>query len=137
MFRTILALLVGLLLCFPAHAETITKIPGKMSVTDLAGACGKAGGTFGFSADGDTYGCGKPNCDGQGNECTIICDTGGNCSGSSPSRITGATTILGLLQNGNNVYHTPPIAGPGESLSSGDSSAATPAAAASPPATIY
>lgn len=124
MLRTVMALLVGLLLCSPVHAETVTKIPGKMSVTDLAGACGAAGGTFGFSADGGTYGCGKANCDGKGNDCTIVCDTGGNCSSSTPSRIAGATTILGLLQNGNMVYHDQ--AGPGtpQSLSDGASSGA-------------
>jgi hypothetical protein len=137
MLRLFTLIVLSALLCVPAQAETVTKIPGKMSVTDLAGACGAAGGSFGFSADGGTYGCGKANCDGKGNDCTIVCDTGGNCSSSNPSRITGSVTILGLLQNGDNVYHSHAATSLGGASLAGGSVSGPVAAAPSGGDTIY
>ena len=73
--------------------------------------CGAVGGHF--WSDGNGYGCDKPDCDGKGGICFIVCEGGGGCSGSTPLTGHPRLTIYGLLQGGDNVnHHYEPQEGP-------------------------
>lgn len=132
MLRIISIVVFATLLCLPAAAENkLVKIAGKHGMDKIAGACASAGGEFVIHEDAGGYGCVNKNCDGKGGDCHVACDNGGNCNGSTPARIAKAVTLLGLLQNGNNVYYNQSQpGGVGDSLST--QSAGAPASA--PPA---
>nr|AIA14505.1 hypothetical protein [uncultured bacterium]AIA15082.1 Unknown Function [uncultured bacterium] len=128
MFRALLLILLSALLCLPAQAET-HRLVASPSVGDLRTACGLSGGSFSVADDGSGYGCVKNNCDGKKGNCTVACDNNNNCYGSTPGRLTSPVTLLGLLQNGNMVFHDQAVSGP-QSLSEGGSGPATAATSA-------
>ena len=114
-----LRLLLVVLLAFtaaPALAE-IRQMAAKPGVTDLRLACSRAGGQFDISPDGGGYACTTKNCDGEGGNCTVACDTNNNCTSSTPARIVSPTTLIGLLQNGDMVVRDPTVTGSTDSLS--------------------
>jgi len=51
---------------------------------------------FGFS-------CLKPNCDGKGNDCSIVCHDDRRCAAQTPDVIRHAMSLRGILQNGDNI----------------------------------
>ena len=60
----------------------------KANFTDVAG--------FGYS-------CLKPNCNGKGDHCAIICHDDRRCAAQTPDLIKGAVSLRGILQNGDNI----------------------------------
>lgn len=140
MLRLSILLATSLFLCLPAAAENKGgPIKGTHGMVEIAGACANAGGSFQIHEDAGGYGCTKKNCDGKGGDCHVSCDNGGNCQGSTPARIITPVTMLGLLQNGNNVYYQqsePSGAPPSLSGGGGAGVAAAPAAPSAPPPVI-
>jgi hypothetical protein len=129
--------LLTLLVAFaaPARAEVTRPMSSHPSSSQLASACGAAGGDFVDNTDVDPnggYQCTKSNCDGQGGKCTVSCGTKG-CAGTTPSRIVKPMTLIGLLQNGNEVIRDPIVTGGTDSLSDPSSAGPASAAAATPP----
>ena len=123
--------LLSLLLAFaaPAQAET-RQMAAHPSSSELASACGAAGGDFVDNTDVDPnggYGCTKHNCDGKGGTCSISCGTKG-CAGTTPSRIITGHSFVGILQNGSEVIRDPVITGGTTSLSSPGTGGSAPAA---------
>ena len=57
------------------------------------------------SLAGFGYSCLKPNCDGIGNNCAIICHDNSSCVAQMPDVIGHALTLRGILQNGDNIDH--------------------------------
>jgi hypothetical protein len=106
MLRLFLVTLLLILPVLPASAE-IRSMAAKPGVSELRGACSKAGGQFDVSPDGQGYACTTTNCDGKGGNCTVACDNNNNCTGSTPARIVSPTTLIGILQNGKLVIRDP------------------------------
>ena len=69
----------------------------------LWGICGAVGGTF--WSDNGAYGCDRPDCDGKGTICFVVCEAGGNCEGSTPLTGHPRLTLIGILQAGDNTNH--------------------------------
>jgi hypothetical protein len=55
------------------------------------------------SLAGFGYSCVNPNCDGNGNNCAIICHDDNSCAAQLPEVIKHAVTLRGILQNGDNI----------------------------------
>lgn len=53
--------------------------------------------------EGFGYSCMKPNCNGKGDYCTIVCHDDRRCTAGTPDVIKGAVSLRGILQNGNNI----------------------------------
>ena len=117
MLRLLLVTLAFIVPALPAAAE-IRQMAAKPGVSELRGACSKAGGQFDVSPDGQGYACTTKDCDGKGGNCTVACDNNNNCTGSTPARIVKPTTLIGILQNGDMVLRDPVVTGSTNSLSS-------------------
>lgn len=52
--------------------------------------------------DGFGYSCVKPDCNGEGDYCSIICHGDRRCAAGTPDAIKGAASLRGILQNGDN-----------------------------------
>lgn len=120
----------------PALADTrFTPLQTKIGVSDLRSTCSKVQGSFDVSPDGKGYSCTKQNCDGKGGNCTVACDNNNNCTGATPARLVGPTTLIGLLQNGDRVLRGLSTGGTGSpSGDSDDDGGSQPPAPAQPPA---
>ena len=136
LLRVFVLLSLLLATALPAQANVIRQLAAKPGVGDLRQACSRGGGQFSIAADGSGYGCTKKNCDGNGGVCEVACDNNNNCVGSTPTRLDKPTTLIGILQNGNEVIRDPVTTGGTTSLSSpgGASGAAAPS---QPPVIIY
>lgn len=97
--------LLSLLAAAPIQAET--RRIASVSQSQLKSACDKAGGLYSPSDGTNTYDCIKDNCDGKGGQCSVSCTSGGSCTGTTPTTLVGGQTLLGLLQNGDMVFHQP------------------------------
>lgn len=134
--------LLSLLFAFaaPAQAEVTRPMQSHPSSSELASACGAAGGSFVDNTDIDPLGgyqCTKSNCDGKGGNCTVSCGDKG-CSGTTPTRINKALSLVGILQNGNMVIRDPITTGSTTSLSSpGGAGGAAAAPPSQPQVVIY
>ena len=119
MLRRVLACLIALtaLIALPARAD-VRQMAAKPGVGELRTACSRAGGQFDVSPDGGGYACTTKNCDGKGGNCTVACDNNNNCVGSTPSRLSKPTTLIGILQDGSEVVRDPVTTGGTNSLSS-------------------
>ena len=132
MLRLLLVTLAFIVPALPAAAE-IRQMAAKPGVSELRGACSKAGGQFDVSPDGQGYACTTKDCDGKGGNCTVACDNNNNCTGSTPARIVKPTTLIGILQNGDMVLRDPVVTGSTQSLSSPSAGGQKPAASSEPP----
>ena len=124
MRRTVLFLIFSIFCIAPAMAES-RPMASHPSSSQLAATCEAMGGSFvenpavaGMSA---SYGCSKENCDGKGGECRVDCGSK-SCTGTTPSRLAGPTTLVGILQDGNNVLHEPKDEGPSSLVDHGPGS---------------
>lgn len=133
LLRVFVLLSLLLAMAVPAQANVVRPLTAKPGVGDLRSACSSAGGTFSVHSDGGGYGCETKNCDGKGGTCTIACDNNNNCHGSTPAITVKPTTLIGILQNFNEVIRDPVTTGGTESLSSPGPAGAPAAAAKSAP----
>jgi hypothetical protein len=110
------------------------QISASPNMGSLADTCQKVGGAFMMDGAG-VYSCQNANCDKKGGACEIRCDTDTRaCYGLMPQGFGEVVSLLGILQNGNDVYHASESQGAGQSLSSsGGAAAAAPAAQAPAP----
>ena len=113
---TLIVCLVAVLMATGAARAEFAHMSGAYGQADIERACRSAGGTATGIA-GVSYGCEKKNCDGKGGTCSVECTDPLSCWATTPSRIVGPTTLLGLLQNGDRVVRAP--RGDGGSLRSG------------------
>lgn len=116
MRRIALFLLFSIFCIAPAMAEVSRPMSSHPSAGELAATCDAVGGTFvdnpAIEGVGPAhYGCRKANCDGKGGECRVDCGPTG-CTGTTPSILSGPKTLVGILQDGNNVLHEPKDDGP-------------------------
>ena len=126
LLRVFVLLSLLLATALPAQANVIRQLAAKPGVGDLRLACSRGGGQFSIAADGSGYGCTKKNCDGNGGVCEVACDNNNNCVGSTPTRLDKPTTLIGILQNGNEVIRDP--------VTPGTDSLATPGTGGAAPA---
>jgi len=56
-----------------------------------------------FASSERLYGCLNKTCAGPGKTCRIVC-TEGKCFGGMPNKPASGLTLIGILQNGDNVY---------------------------------
>ena len=88
MNKPLLALIVILahsVIATQVSAETRTLV-SKPSATQLQTTCDQQGGIY-REGDAGGYGCLKPNCDGKGGDCSVVCNTKA-CYGITPTRTT-------------------------------------------------
>ena len=91
-------------------------LQGKHGLTDVAGACAKAGGVL-FQITG-LYGCIKSNCDGKGGECKVECTDSSHCTGTTPGIVSGKPglkvnpTLLDTLTGGPKFQTQQPVRSP-------------------------
>ncbi len=78
----------------------------------LESACTRVPGAVFALLERGNYGCVNHDCDDKGGFCTVTC-VGGKCSGFTPGKQTGNLTIIGILQNGDNIDRSKPIDEPG------------------------
>lgn len=143
--RVFVPLALLLATAVPAYANVMRPLATKVGVGELRGACSRAGGNFGVHPDGGGYGCEVKDCDGKGGTCIIACDNNNNCNGSTPTRISQPTTIIGILQNGKLVIYDAMTTGATGSLSEpagsgpagGAGNGPAAGAPAAPPVIIY
>jgi hypothetical protein len=81
---------------------------GPIGATQVEQACKRVGGEFGRFDN--AFGCINRLCDDKGN-CVITC-YGGNCLAITPDQLPDQVTLLGILQNGDNVDRRPPALSP-------------------------
>ena len=107
MKRLGLILLVCLFAGGPAIAEqNYVQLKTVIQPGPLRDTCKSVKGEYSVAEDGKSYSCVKHNCDGKGGDCAVAC-TGYSCTGTTPARIVGPTTLIGLLQNGDMVLRAP------------------------------
>lgn len=53
--------------------------------------------------EGFGYSCVKPNCNGKGDYCSIICHGDRRCTAGTPDVLKGPVSLRGILQNGDNI----------------------------------
>lgn len=126
MRRIALFLLFSIFCIAPALAEVSRPMSSHPTRGQLATTCANVGGTFVDhpAVEGvapATYGCRKENCDGKGGECRVDCGSKG-CTGTTPSILAGPKTLVGILQDGNNVLHEPKDEGPSSLVDHGPGS---------------
>ena len=68
----------------------------------LRGVCTRARANF-TKLEGFGYSCVKSNCNGEGDYCSIVCHGDRRCAAGTPDVIKGAVSLLGILQNGDNI----------------------------------
>jgi hypothetical protein len=73
----------------------------------LQGVCTRVKADF-TSLKGFGYSCVKPNCNGKGDYCSIICHGDRQCTAGTPDVLRGAVSLIGILQNGDNIFRTEP-----------------------------
>ncbi len=109
--KWIVAFSVCLMIAVSPALGAVTSMGKGPSFAQLKSACDAAGGEFVDQTEHDLgYSCHVPNCDGKGGECKIDCGTSG-CTATTPIRLSGAQTLVGILQNGSNVVRAKPAAG--------------------------
>lgn len=115
-----------------ADFRQISASPNKGSLADT---CQKVGGAFMLDGAG-VYSCQSADCDSKGGTCEIRCDTDSRrCFGVMPQGFGQSVSLLGILQNGNDVYRPAGSKGTGESLS-GSGGAPAAASQSSPPPVV-
>jgi hypothetical protein len=95
----------------PYHTQPV----GGLGAAEVEQACKRVNGLFGRTKNG--FGCVNAKCDPAG-ECTLVC-YGGNCLAITPGQLPDRVTLIGILQNGDNVSRGGQD--PGGSLSPGGS----------------
>lgn len=75
----------------------------------LQGVCTRVGADF-TSLKGFGYTCVKPNCNGKGDYCSIVCHGDRRCTAGTPDVLRGPVSLIGILQNGDNIFRTEPDA---------------------------
>ena len=75
---------------------------GLVNSARVESACSKAPNAL-FSSSETLYGCLKKTCAGPGTTCLILC-TDGKCFGGMPKKPARGLTLIGILQNGDNVH---------------------------------
>lgn len=68
----------------------------------LQGVCESVKANF-VNVAGFGYTCSKPDCDKKGNDCSIVCHNDRSCTALTPDAIRHAVSLLGILQNGDNI----------------------------------
>lgn len=112
------------------------QISANPNMGSLADTCQKVGGAFMMDGAG-VYSCQNADCDKKGGACEIRCDTDSRrCFGVMPEGFGQSVSLLGILQNGNDVYRPAASQGPGESLSD-PAGPSAPAAKAPDQVTIF
>jgi hypothetical protein len=81
---------------------------GNLGIAEVERVCSRVHGIFDHTAD--FFGCINRQCDDKGS-CVILCK-GGNCLAITPDKLPGRFTLLGILQNGDNVDRKPPALSP-------------------------
>ena len=124
MLRTLSLFVFILAMAGPVQANVVRPMSTHLGAGDLQSACGKAGGTYTPDENGDGGECKKDNCDGKGGYCSVGCHKDGTCVSSTPTILTRPVTLIGILQNGDNVVHEvqPAFTGDGNGGSSPASS---------------
>ena len=111
MKRIALAVLCALLVSVvPAVAEQHI-MAAHPTRAQLANACNSANGDFvhhnaneGGVASTESYSCTTTNCDGKGGNCSVNCGPKA-CTATTPIVLGGPLTLVGILQDGDNVIH--------------------------------
>ena len=75
----------------------------------LQGVCTRVRADF-TSLKGFGYSCVRPNCNGKGDYCSIICHGDRHCTAGTPDVLRGPVSLIGILQNGDNIFRTEPYA---------------------------
>lgn len=97
MLRIALTLIaLAFLLTAPLAESKI--LVGAYGQADVQRACIAANGYP--TGVGGTYGCVKDNCDGKGGQCSVTCVEPTKCLATSPRRLTGDSSLTGVLLNG-------------------------------------
>jgi hypothetical protein len=76
------------------------------SESRLESVCKDARANF-ASLDSFGYSCVKPDCNGKGDYCAIICPDDRRCTAHTPDVIKGPVSLRGILQNGDNIDRSP------------------------------
>lgn len=108
MSKLLVSIVLGLMALAPAvtAANEIRVLSSHPSSSELQASCDASGGQFSIDEGLDSYTCLKENCDGEGGHCYVNCDPT-ECIGSTPDRIVGCATLVGILQNGDMLRHDP------------------------------
>lgn len=88
-----------------SERPTIRPMQERPSQGQLQNICKSVVASF-KTLKGFGYACWKPNCDGKGNDCSIICHDDRQCAAQTPDVIRHAVSLRGILQNGDNIDHS-------------------------------
>jgi len=91
----------------------------------LQSVCSRVGGDF-DDGGGFLAACTKQDCDGKGGVCDVVCPTLASCTAKTPSPLSGAQTLLSILQNGQKVFRDPGQSAGGSLVQSDGSPPAAP-----------
>ena len=84
-----------------SQRPTISPMEERPSQGQLQSVCTSLKASF-AKVKGFGYSCLKPNCDGKGNDCSIVCHNDRRCAALMPDLIRHAMSLRGILQNGDN-----------------------------------
>ena len=88
---------------------SIRNMQQRPTESQLRGVCSKVEGDFN-RPEGFGYLCVKPDCNGKGDYCSIVCPDGRQCTATTPDVLKGAASLIGILQNGDNILRSKPSA---------------------------
>jgi hypothetical protein len=120
--------------CVAPSSSSSSSARGEMSVRDmedrptsdrLQDICRIAAGAFGNLPHDTGYVCTKGDCDTKGGDCTVACNNDRRCIAVTPEPLSSPVSVLGILQNGDNINREKETSGgssPGSSSSDEPSS---------------
>lgn len=85
----------------------IREMQERPSEGQLKNVCTNVKANF-TNLEGFGYSCVKPNCNGKGDYCSILCLGARRCTAGTPDVIKGPVSLHGILQNGNNIVRSDP-----------------------------
>lgn len=80
----------------------IREMQERPSKGQLQTVCSSVKANF-TSLEGLGFSCVKPDCNGKGDYCSILCLGDRRCTAGTPDVIKGAVSLRGILQNGDNI----------------------------------